>query len=115
MRGFMKRCVSGIVSLRPAGFRRTRWLRAWCAAAAADVAGLGVIAAATPAMAGAPAPISLTSAQCPANISAVEIDGCVTQLQQLLNGARLVRRQDLVHLGRRPRFEAGPVDRHVRG
>ena len=34
---------------------------------------------------GAPAPISLTSSSCPNYITEGEIDGCVTELQQLLN------------------------------
>jgi len=40
----------------------------------------------------APAPISLTSSSCPANMSEGEIDGCVTELQELLNnhGAGLI-------------------------
>jgi peptidoglycan hydrolase-like protein with peptidoglycan-binding domain len=40
---------------------------------------------------GAPSPISLTSSSCPADISEGEIDGCVTELQTLLNahGAKL--------------------------
>jgi peptidoglycan hydrolase-like protein with peptidoglycan-binding domain len=33
----------------------------------------------------APAPISLTSSSCPADMSEGEIDGCVTELQELLN------------------------------
>ena len=36
-------------------------------------------------MASTPAPIALTSSKCPANISEGEVDGCVTELQMLLN------------------------------
>ncbi|WP_052070225.1 C40 family peptidase [Streptacidiphilus albus] len=46
--------------------------------------GFGLVAAA-PAMAATPAPITLTSAQCPTDITQGEIDGCVTELQDLLN------------------------------
>jgi len=54
------------------------------------LAGLGVFAAAGAASA-APAPISLTSSSCPTNITEGEDDGCVTELQTLLNrnGANL--------------------------
>ncbi len=54
-------------------------------------AALGMIATASPAMAAAPTPIPITSSQCPTDISNGEIDGCVTDLQQLLdsNGAGL--------------------------
>ena len=42
-------------------------------------------------MAAAPAPIALTSTKCPSDITEGEINGCVTELQTLLNknGARL--------------------------
>ena len=52
---------------------------------AAVVAGVGT-GFATPAFAATvPAPISLNSSSCPANIVGGEIDGCVTELQDLLN------------------------------
>ena len=52
---------------------------------AAVVAGVGT-GIATPAFAATvPAPISLNSSSCPANIVGGEIDGCVTELQDLLN------------------------------
>ncbi|HEV2373076.1 MAG TPA: peptidoglycan-binding protein [Streptosporangiaceae bacterium] len=75
------------------------WLRASAAAATTVmVAGLGLTAgsgqamAATHAPAKVPAPIPLTSTQCPSDISEGEINGCVTELQILLNnnGAGLV-------------------------
>ena len=52
---------------------------------------LGLITAAGPAMAAAPAPIALTSPKCPSDITEGEINGCVTELQTLLNknGAKL--------------------------
>ncbi|MFC1425937.1 peptidoglycan-binding protein [Streptacidiphilus sp. N1-12] len=43
------------------------------------------LAGVTTAQAAAPAPIALTSAQCPTDIAQGEIDGCVTTLQQLLD------------------------------
>jgi peptidoglycan hydrolase-like protein with peptidoglycan-binding domain len=43
------------------------------------------VAFAVPALAAAPAPIALTSSKCPADIREGEIDGCVTELQELLN------------------------------
>jgi hypothetical protein len=48
----------------------------------------GLIATAGPAMASAPAPISLTSSSCPTDITEGEDDGCVTELQDLLNDNR---------------------------
>ncbi|WP_160311550.1 C40 family peptidase [Streptacidiphilus melanogenes] len=62
-------------------------LRPWVAAAAtASAAALGLFGAASPASAAsAPAPIALTSSACPTDIAQGEIDGCVTQLQDLLN------------------------------
>ena len=71
----------------PARRRRSRVprLRAWLAVATTTAAvGFGLVAAA-PAMAATPAPITLTSAQCPTDITQGEIDGCVTELQDLLN------------------------------
>jgi peptidoglycan hydrolase-like protein with peptidoglycan-binding domain len=50
---------------------------------AVTVLGAG-LALAAPAAA-APAPITLTSSSCPTNISSGENDGCVTELQKLLN------------------------------
>jgi len=68
------------------GRPRTSRLRTWFALATAGaVVGCGLLVTAAPAMAATPAPIALTSAQCPTNISQGEIDGCVTELQDLLN------------------------------
>jgi len=60
-------------------------------AVASLVTGLGVLVTAAPAFASPPAPIPLTSSKCPADITEGEIDGCVTELQMLLNdnGAKL--------------------------
>ena len=60
------------------------------AVSAVAVAGVA-LAAGTANAATAPAPIKLTSSQCPADISYGQHSGCVTELQQLLNkdGARL--------------------------
>ena len=62
-------------------------LRAWLAlTTAAAVVGCGFLVTAAPAMAATvPAPIALTSSSCPADIAQGEIDGCVTELQDLLN------------------------------
>jgi len=61
-------------------------LRAWLAVATTTaVVGCGLLVTAAPAMAAVPAPIALTSAQCPADIAQGETDGCVTELQDLLN------------------------------
>jgi peptidoglycan hydrolase-like protein with peptidoglycan-binding domain len=67
------------------GARRTplRYLAAL--AIAATLAGVGLTVGASPAFAAAPAPISLTSSSCPDSITEGEDDGCVTELQQLLN------------------------------
>ncbi|QMU77777.1 hypothetical protein GXW83_20870 [Streptacidiphilus sp. PB12-B1b] len=54
-------------------------------AATVLVVAAGMIAVATPAMAAVPAPIALTSSQCPTDIAQGESDGCVTELQDLLN------------------------------
>lgn len=56
----------------------------------AAVAALALVAAmqtfgAVSAWASAPAPINLESSSCPTNISQGEVDGCVTELQNLLN------------------------------
>ena len=62
------------------------------AAAVTAIAGVSLAAGtANAATASAPAPIKLTSSQCPTDISYGQISGCVTELQQLLNkhGARL--------------------------
>jgi peptidoglycan hydrolase-like protein with peptidoglycan-binding domain len=68
----------------------TRRIRLTVAASVAAVAGVGVTAG-TANAAGAPAPIKLTSSQCPTDITYGQISGCVTELQELLNnhGARL--------------------------
>jgi hypothetical protein len=61
-------------------------LRTWLAVTiTATMVGGGLLATAAPAMAATPAPIALTSAQCPTVIAEGEIDGCVTELQDLLN------------------------------
>jgi len=90
---FRKRHDPESLPPRPAARRRAGlWLRAGVAVAVASfVTGLGVIVSAAPAFAAAPAPIPLTSAKCPADITEGEIDGCVTELQTLLNdnGAKL--------------------------
>ncbi|MBS2531414.1 C40 family peptidase [Catenulispora sp. NF23] len=54
------------------------------AATAVALTGVG-LAAGTANAASAPAPIKLTSAQCPADISSGQHSGCVTELQELLN------------------------------
>ncbi|WP_194892037.1 peptidoglycan-binding domain-containing protein [Catenulispora pinisilvae] len=63
------------------------------AASAAAIAGVAFTAgtANAAAAASAPAPIKLTSSQCPADISDGQKSGCVTELQELLNknGARI--------------------------
>ena len=70
---------------RPIRSRVTR-LRLWLAVASTGaVLGWGLLATAEPASAATPAPIALTSAQCPADIAQGETDGCVTELQDLLN------------------------------
>jgi len=70
----------------PTHLPRLRGLRAWPAVAlAVAMTGYGLLFVAAPAMAATPAPIALTSAQCPTDIAEGEIDGCVTELQDLLN------------------------------
>ena len=71
------------------GSRKTR-IRLAVAATAAAIAGIGLTSG-TANAATVPAPIKLTSSQCPADISYGQISGCVTELQQLLNknGAHL--------------------------
>ncbi|WP_225448215.1 peptidoglycan-binding protein [Streptacidiphilus sp. P02-A3a] len=70
---------------RPGRSGPVRW-RAWLAVAStAAVLGCGLLVTAVPAQAATPAPIALTSGQCPADIAQGEIDGCVTELQDLLN------------------------------
>jgi peptidoglycan hydrolase-like protein with peptidoglycan-binding domain len=60
------------------------------AASAVAIAGVS-LGAGTANAASVPAPIKLTSAQCPTDISYGQISGCVTELQELLNkhGAHL--------------------------
>ena len=71
--------ASGRTAVRPR-------FRTWLTVAATVLAfGTGMLVTAAPAMAAAPAPIPLTSAQCPNDISQGETDGCVTELQDLLN------------------------------
>jgi peptidoglycan hydrolase-like protein with peptidoglycan-binding domain len=55
------------------------------------IVGPNTKASLTSSSSGAPAPISLTSSSCPTDIIAGELDGCVTELQTLLNahGANL--------------------------
>lgn len=74
----------------PEAAARTRSLprRLLGVALAAALALGGLIAAAGPAMASPPAPISLTSSSCPADMTQGEDDGCVTELQDLLNENR---------------------------
>ena len=63
-----------------------RVLRPWPAlAVVVPLAAAGLIVGAGPAMAATPAPIALTSTKCPTDITEGEIDGCVTELQDLLN------------------------------
>jgi peptidoglycan hydrolase-like protein with peptidoglycan-binding domain len=65
--------------------RRARGLRPVLLALVALVAtALTMLVGATTASA-APAPINLNSASCPANMQQGEVDGCVTELQNLLN------------------------------
>jgi peptidoglycan hydrolase-like protein with peptidoglycan-binding domain len=66
--------------------RRRRW-RGWLAGAtaAAAVASGAALLVASPAGA-APAPVNLSSSSCPAVIVQGQVNGCVTELQQLLNG-----------------------------
>jgi hypothetical protein len=70
-----------------------RFAVAASAASAAAIAGVAVSAGAANAATanGAPAPVKLSSPQCPANISYGQKSGCVTEPQELLNthGARL--------------------------
>src|SRR5712692_7997896 len=76
----------------PTGLRRCLRPRTWLAMASMfALTTLGLITAAGPAMASAPAPIALTSPKCPSDITEGEINGCVTELQTLLNknGAKL--------------------------
>ena len=70
----------------PTGLRRCLRPRTWLAMAGMfALTTLGLITAAGPAMAAAPAPIALTSTKCPSDITEGEINGCVTELQTLLN------------------------------
>jgi peptidoglycan hydrolase-like protein with peptidoglycan-binding domain len=78
------------VDTAPAERRRRRFRgspsRAWAAlGVTVALLGAGVVATASPAMAATPAPISLTSSACPGTIVEGESDGCVTELQDLLN------------------------------
>jgi peptidoglycan hydrolase-like protein with peptidoglycan-binding domain len=68
---------------RPHQGRRIRFVLLAVVAAIASV--LTMVGAATSASA-APAPINLNSASCPNLIKQGEVDGCVTELQNLLNG-----------------------------
>jgi len=67
--------------------RAVRRVRAWQSALAACALILfSVLVAAGPASAAtAPAPISITSSSCPTDITEGEVDGCVTEVQDLLN------------------------------
>jgi peptidoglycan hydrolase-like protein with peptidoglycan-binding domain len=64
------------------GPRRRIWLTLSLTLAAT---GTTLSLAVSPALAATPAPVALTSAQCPTDITQGEIDGCVTELQDLLN------------------------------
>jgi peptidoglycan hydrolase-like protein with peptidoglycan-binding domain len=84
--------VERLASLLRAGFRRELSLRIWSAVTVTSLmVSLGVIAATAPALAAmsaaaaVPAAIPLTSPSCPSDISEGEINGCVTELQTLLN------------------------------
>ena len=69
---------------------RIRRVRLGVAASVTAIAGVG-LATGTANAASAPAPIKLTSSACPTNISYGQHNGCVTELQELLNkhGAHL--------------------------
>jgi peptidoglycan hydrolase-like protein with peptidoglycan-binding domain len=70
----------------PTGLRRCLRPRVWLGMAGMfAMASFGLIVAAGPAMASAPAPIALTSPKCPSDITEGEDNGCVTELQDLLN------------------------------
>ena len=63
---------------------RMRRVRLGVAASVTAIAGVG-LATGTANAASAPAPIKLTSSACPTNISYGQHNGCVTELQELLN------------------------------